>query len=65
MLTPSLYARRPQNKKQKTDGSASAPAEQKRTLGLVILRGETVVSIAIEGPPPRKEEDSAPVRGQL
>lgn len=45
--------------KSKKKGEEAVEQELKRTLGLIILRGETVVSISVEGPPPVGEDDKS------
>lgn len=49
--------RRVRPKKKQGETETPAMQEMKRSLGLVILRGETVVSLSVEGPPPIVDED--------
>ncbi|KAF3940179.1 hypothetical protein ABW19_dt0202922 [Dactylella cylindrospora] len=54
--------RRTKRKATKSNpGAASTEVEEKRTLGLIILRGMTIVSLSVEGPPTETPASRLPV----
>ena len=66
VLVDSEEYRSVRSKSKNSSGSSSSSRAaiveervEKRTLGLIILRGENVVSVAVEGPPPPNMKSSA------
>lgn len=49
--------KKPKSAKGALGAADEGPREVQRSLGLIILRGENIVSISVEGPPPAAKED--------